>query len=144
MTCARYGRAWTVILVDSTVWIDLLRRGSGKPVARLRDLLDSGEAAVAPVIVQEILQGAASQESLKRLQDHFLALPLLIPTDPTGTYATAGALYARCRWQGITPRSPHDCLIAQVAVEHGVTLLHDDRDFEQIARVEPALMLFRG
>jgi predicted nucleic acid-binding protein len=95
-----------VILVDSTVWIDLLRTGLGKPVARLRDLLESSEAAVAPVIVQEILQGAASQESLERLREHFLSLPMLIPTDPAGTYAAAGALYARCRWQGITPRSP--------------------------------------
>jgi len=108
-------------------------------LANPSDLLESSEAAVAPVIVQEILQGAASQENLERLREHFLSLPMLIPTDPAGTYAAAGVLYARCRWQGITPRSPHDCLIAQVAVEHGVTLLHDDRDFEQIARVEPAL-----
>jgi hypothetical protein len=96
------------------------------------------------VIVQEILQGAACPESLERLREHFLALPMPIPTDLPATHAAAGALYARCRWQGITPRSPHDCLIAQVAVEHGVALLHDDRDFEQIARVEPALMLLRG
>jgi predicted nucleic acid-binding protein len=123
-----------VILVDSTVWIDLLRAGSGKPVVRLRDLLDNGEAAVAPVIVQEILQGAASPQSLERLRAHFLALPMLVPTDLAATHAAAGALFARCRWQGITPRSPHDCLIAQVAVEHGVTLLHDDKDFDQIAR----------
>jgi hypothetical protein len=72
-----------VILVDSTVWIDLLRTGSGKPVARLRDLLESSEAAVAPVIVQEILQGAASQESLERLREHFLSLPMrkLVPLE---------------------------------------------------------------
>jgi predicted nucleic acid-binding protein len=47
-----------VILVDSTVWIDLLRARQRKPVERLRHLIDLGEAAVAPVIVQEILQGA--------------------------------------------------------------------------------------
>lgn len=57
------------------------------------------------------------------------------------TYAAAGALYARCRWAGITPRSPHDCLIAQTAIEHGLPLLHDDRDFERIADVEPGLRL---
>jgi predicted nucleic acid-binding protein len=28
-----------------------------------------------------------------------------------------------------------------VAVEHGLTLLHDDRDFEKIARVGPDLAL---
>lgn len=130
-------------LVDSTVWIDLLRAAGGRPVALLRELLDKGEAAVAPVIVQEILQGAASPESLERLREHFLALPMLIPASLAATYAAAGALYARCRWQGITPRSPHDCLIAQLALEHGVALLHDDRGFEQIARVEPALILLK-
>jgi len=132
-----------VTLVDSTVWIDLLRAAGGRPVALLRELLDKGEAAVAPVIVQEILQGAASPESLERLREHFLALPMLIPASLAATYAAAGALYARCRWQGITPRSPHDCLIAQLALEHGVALLHDDRGFEQIARVEPALILLK-
>jgi len=50
-------------------------------------------------------------------------------------------LYARCRWKGITPRSPHDCLIAQLAIENDVELLQDDRDFRLIARVEPALRL---
>jgi len=113
-----------VILVDSTVWIDLLRAVSGKPVVRLRDLLDNGEVAVAPVIVQEILQGAASPESLERLRAHFLSLLMLVPSNLAATHAAAGALFARCRWEGITPRSPHDCLIAQLAVEHRVALLH--------------------
>jgi predicted nucleic acid-binding protein len=40
-----------------------------------------------------------------------------------------------------TPRSPHDCLIACIAIEHGTPLLHDDKDFEAIARVEPRLLL---
>lgn len=53
-------------------------------------------------------------------------------------------LFARCRWQGITPRSPHDCLIACLAVQHATPLLHDDRDFEQLALVESALVLTRG
>ncbi len=39
----------------------------------------------------------------------------------------------------VTVRSPHDCLIAQIAIEHEVPLLQDDADFERIARVEPRL-----
>ena len=50
-------------------------------------------------------------------------------------------LYARCRWQGITIRSPNDCLIAACAVEAGEPLLHADRDFERIAAIEPRLRL---
>jgi predicted nucleic acid-binding protein len=133
-----------VILVDTGVWIALLRKQDSASVARLRQLLIDGDAVIAPVIAQELLQGAASQAQLERLRTHFLALPMLIPRDLATTHAAAGALYARCRWAGITPRSPHDCLIAQTAIEHDVTLLHDDSDFEFIAGVEPKLRLLRG
>lgn len=68
---------------------------------------------------------------------------MLEPKSGAATHAAAGALYARCRWAGITPRSPHACLIAQLAVEHGVPLLHDDRDFEAIAGVETRLVQMR-
>jgi hypothetical protein len=66
---------------------------------------------------------------------------MLLARPGAATDADAGMLYARCRWKGITPRSPHDSLIAQLAIEHRPPLLQDDRDFEQIARVEPALTL---
>jgi predicted nucleic acid-binding protein len=65
---------------------------------------------------------------------------MLMPRPGTATYADAGSLYARCRWRGYTPRSPHDCLIAQLAIEHRAPLLHDDRDFEPIAQIEPRLV----
>jgi hypothetical protein len=133
-----------VILVDSTVWIDLLRGQRSAPVAMLERLLELGEAAVAPVIVQEILQGASSAQNLERLRSHFLALPMLEPRPGAVSHADAGELYARCRWAGITPRSPHDCLIATLAVQHSVPLLHDDKDFEAIASVEHRLVLTRG
>jgi len=133
-----------VILVDSTVWIDLLRRKRTPSALLLARLLHLGEAAVAPVVVQEILQGASSQENLRRLQSTFLALPMLEPRAGGISHTAAGELYARCRWAGITPRSPHDCLIAQLAIEHDVALLHDDNDFEAISRVGTKLKLLRG
>lgn len=128
-----------MVLVDSTVWIDLLRGRKTKVVRTLQNLLERDEAALAPVIYQEILQGASSAEALAELRSHFGSLPCLHPAEALTTYDCAAELYARCRWRGITPRSPHDCLIAQTAVEHGVTLLHDDRDYEAIARVEARL-----
>lgn len=133
-----------MILVDTSVWIALLRKQPSPPTVRLRQLLIDGDAAVAPVIVQELLQGAASAAQLERLRTHFLGLPTLSPHDSLATHAAAGALYARCRWAGITPRSPHDCLIAQTAIEHSVPLLHDDRDFESLAGLVPGLRLVRG
>lgn len=128
-----------MILVDTAVWIDWLRKGSRPATLRLDRLIDEDDLALAPVVLQELLMGARSSEQLAKLRAYFDALPMLMPT--RRTFADAGALYARCRWAGVTPRSPHDCLIAQTAIEHGVALLHDDRDFERIAAVEPGLRL---
>lgn len=130
-----------MVLVDTTIWIDLLRGRAAAPVLLLKRLLQAGEAAIAAVILQELLQGASSPENFDRLHQHFSALPLLEPRPRGATHAAAAALYARCRWQGFTPRSPHDCLIAQLAIEHGVALLQDDRDFAGLVRVEPKLKL---
>ncbi len=131
-----------MVLVDSAVWIDLLRNQTTPQTDALRKLLVTNDAALAPVIYQEILQGAASANRLAKLREYFSTLPFLLPTHPIKTYEKAAELYAHCRFRGYTPRSPHDCLIARIAVEHSVRLLHDDRDFDAIASVEPKLKLF--
>ncbi len=130
-----------MILVDSTVWIDLLRDCETVPVGRLRKLLDAGEATVAPVIVQELLQGAADAAGFAKLHKYFKGIPLSGAQNSLELHVSAGRLYARARWQGVTPRSPHDCLIAVTAVHARIPLLHDDRDFEHLAVVEPKLHL---
>lgn len=129
------------MLVDTTVWLDFPRNRDTKPVTKLKKLLQTGEAVIAPVILQELLQGASSPENFERLRAHFAALPSLRPRSDAATHIAAASLYARCRWQGITPHSPHDCLIAQLCIEHKVSLLHDDRDFKSLASVEPKLKL---
>lgn len=130
-----------MVLVDSTVWIDLLRKSDTLPAKRLRRLIDMGEATVAPVIVQEVLQGAADETAFGKLHGYFTALPILGADNPIELRVAAGHLYARARWHGITPRSPHDCLVAATAVDEDVLLLHDDQDFERLAQVEPRLRL---
>ena len=53
----------------------------------------------------------------------------------------AALLYARCRWQGVTVRSPMDCVVAACALEAKMPLLACDRDFAEICRIEPKLQL---
>ncbi len=131
-----------MVLVDSSVWIDLLRGRDTPAVRALRHLLASDEAALAPVIYQEVLQGAASAERFVKLQRYFGSLPFLLPVHPIETYASAAKLYVACRKEGFTPRSPHDCLVARIAAEHAVPLLHDDRDFDALGHVEKALKFY--
>lgn len=130
-----------MILVDTSVWIDWLRAGE-RPATRLLDrLIDEDRIVLAPVVEQELLMGARGAVQIAQLRAYFDAIAVLMPT--RRTFVDAGALYARCRWAGITPRSPNDCLIAQTALEYAVALLADDRDFERIAQVEPGLRLLR-
>lgn len=129
-------------LVDTSVWID----GAADPPQRkgivLADLFAKGYALfLSGVIFQEVLQGARDDLAFSRYRRLLGSRRFVHPLDPVGTYADAAQLYARCRWSGVTPRSAADCLIAQLAIEHDLILLHDDRDFEKIARIEPRLKL---
>jgi predicted nucleic acid-binding protein len=129
-----------VILVDTSVWIDLFRDRTTPPATRLRDLLDERrEIGVTPLIVQEILQGAADEREFILLNDYFSSQRMLLAGDPLRTHCQAARLYVDCRRRGFAPRSTIDCFIAQIAIEHRVPLLHADRDFERIAKVAPDL-----
>jgi predicted nucleic acid-binding protein/Arc/MetJ family transcription regulator len=136
-------RTMTRVLVDTTVWIGWLRATDSPATRRLAALLDEGEAVLAPVILPELLQGASSPQSLRTLQRRCAEVPMPAPQSVVDVYARAGSLCARCRWQGVRSRGPHDYLIASLAVEHGVALLYDDRDVELIASIEPELTLCR-
>jgi len=97
---------------------------------------------IAPMILQEILQGADSEARFERWRTYFADLFCYIPADVEASHVEAARLYHRCRRAGKTPRSSNDCVIARIAVEFGLVLIHNDRDFEVIADVEPALHLY--
>jgi predicted nucleic acid-binding protein len=60
--------------------------------------------------------------------DAFLFLPMT-----QRTFIRAAALYRPLRRRGVTIRNAVDCMIASVAIEHDIPLLHNDRDFDAIA-----------
>ena len=132
------------MLVDSSVWIDFLRGGSEPETLFLKASLDRGDPVwLAAPILQEVLQGADSRQRFGKWDGALGELPMVQDTDLRGLTRAAALLYARCRWQAFTPRSANDCLIAAYAIRFELPLLHRDRDFEQIAIIEPALKLLR-
>lgn len=58
------------------------------------------------------------------------------PVNPLKTHQAAAHLYFTCRQNGITVRS----LIAQLAIENDLILLHNDKDFQYMAKVIPELI----
>ena len=93
------------------------------------------------VVYREVLQGAKSLPHFIELQRVLDTLPSYTSDDPLALARSASLLYARCRWQGFAVRSPNDCLVAACAIEADEPLLARDRDFAQIAHIEPKLKL---
>lgn len=130
------------MLVDSSVWIDFLR-GTATAETRLllRSLERGGPVWTAPPILQEVLQGAESPQRFEKWERALGDMAMLTEPDMRSLARATARLYAKCRWHGVTPRSANDCLIAQYAVRGNLPLLHSDRDFPAIAKLEPALKL---
>ena len=119
-------------LVDSSAWIEFLR-GAGSPAnVRVRILLAAGDIAICDPVRMEVLAGARDESDLRVLH-RFLARTTLIPMQ-SSDYDDAATLYRRCRQQGETVRKLIDCLIAAVAIRAGIPVLHNDRDFDALAR----------
>lgn len=125
-----------MILVDTSVLIPFFR-GIDTAASRYfeRILAEDADFFLTPEIVQEVLQGARDERDWRKLKRYLSLQSLRQGLDPIGTHVQAARIYFDCRRRGLTVRSTLDCLIAQIALEHGLSLLHDDRDFETIRQV---------
>ena len=121
-----------MLLVDTSVWIELFRKGSA---LRPEDAFDFDEVVTCLPVIQEVLQGFRDEDSFRRAREAMLALPIV--ESPMGQEIIEHAvdLYRLARQKGMTVRSSVDCLIAACAIRHNLAVLHRDRDFPALARI---------
>ena len=125
----REQRAVGIVLVDASAWILVLR---GK--MDLRGWLAYDALATCPPVMQEVLQGASSPKRYEEYRRMLLETELLDAPVPLERYEEAARLFLRCRDKAFTIRKGYDCLIAACAIAHNAILLHDDSDFDYMAR----------
>ena len=121
------------ILVDSSVWIDYLRRKDSPARGVLTAGIRARTLATTDVVVMEVLAGPTSEEVASR-HSRMLAGCHFLPQDSPGDAEHASSLFRACRRAGETPRSLVDCVVAAVAIRHGLPVLPRDRDFDVLAR----------
>jgi predicted nucleic acid-binding protein len=125
-----------VILVDTSAWVEFLRTTGSPADRRLTAALEADvPLAIMGLVLLEVMAGARDERhsrDLRRLLDRCRFLPLQEPSD----FESAANLYRACRREGATIRLP-DCLIAVVAIRTSAELLHQDTDFDAIARHAP-------
>ena len=123
-----------MILVDSSVWIDLLNNVVTEPVRRLRALLPTTPLLIGDLILCEVLQGfriEAQARLVERSLSRFEAVSLIDPE----LAVKAAANYRVLRRRGITVRKTIAVIIATYCIERGHSLLHSDRDFAPMERL---------
>ena len=123
-----------MLLVDTSVWIEVFRRGT---TFQLESVADLEEVVTCLPVIQEVLQGFRDERAFQVARESLYALPIVESPLQRAVFDEAIELFRRSRQAGVTVRSSVDCLIAACALRHGLTVVHRDRDFNRLARISP-------
>ncbi len=133
-----------MILVDTSVLIDLFKGNDNEAIRDFREVIQQQVPfGISSVIYQEVLQGARTKKEYAILNEYLSTQRFFHPKDQLSSYADAANIYFSCRKKGVTIRSTIDCLIAQIALEHELFVLHNDKDFTAMAPVI-GLQIYNG
>lgn len=122
-----------MIVVDTSVWIAYLRNEQSTAAAKLRALPDPDDIVVGDLILLECLQGTRDEAHARKMQSALGAFKTENMLD--ARLAVLGARHYRMlRAQGVTPRKTFDVVIATFCIDRDYLLLHQDRDFDPMAR----------
>jgi len=120
-----------VVLVDSSVWVEVFRRDG----FRIESAVDLEEIATCLPVIQEVLQGFRDEAAYRTAREAMLSFPLVESPLGPDVFDRAVDLFRLARRAGLTVRSGVDCLIAACAERNDLTLMHHDRDFDDLSRV---------
>ena len=124
-----------MVLIDTSIWIKVLADKQGNYASSLYKEIAGRDIVLTRFQQLELLQGSRNEKEWGQLSEYLDGQDYLEMQQ--STWQSAARLYFELRKKGLTVRSPIDCCIAQIAMEHGVLLMHNDRDFDVIGKNYP-------
>ena len=121
-----------MLLIDTSVWVRLFRNNSDDFKQSLIKAIDGRDYYLSRFTQTELLQGSLNEQEWSTLNSYLEVQDYIEPS--VESWTAAARIYYDLRRQGITVRNTIDCCIAASAIEHGLLLLHIDKDFEAIAQ----------
>jgi len=133
-----------MILVDTSILIDYFR-GSEKLQVKAMDYIIDNKIpfGINNYIYQELLQGSRTESEFKTQKEYLETIPFYYLKKGNQSFADAAYLNFLCRKSGITIRSTIDLLIAQTAIENGLFLFHNDKDYDNMVKVIDQLKIYQ-
>ncbi len=127
-----------MILVDTSVLIDYFKGVENRPVKKFHHVLESNiPFGISPLIYMEVLQGSQTDRDFSLLKKYLVTQTFYELKNGKKSYEEAARMYLKLRKKGVTIKSTIDCLIARVSLENELFLLHNDADFDRIAKHFP-------
>jgi predicted nucleic acid-binding protein len=120
-----------MIVVDSSVWIDRLRDRDTPQIRKLNAGRNFSDILVGDIILLEVLRGVSDEGRASRIERDLRQYPIVRMLDEK-LAIKAAANYRFLRTLGITIRKSADLIIGTYCIEHEHSLLHNDRDFDQM------------
>lgn len=78
------------------------------------------------------------------LQEYLGSLPFYDLIEGKISFEKIAKLNLQCEGAGMTVRSTIDLILVQIALEHQLALLHNERDFDNIASVVSDLIICKN
>ena len=133
-----------MILVDTSVIVDVLRNKMNDKAVLFKEALDSGKSCGISIYTYvEVLQGAKDEKEFNILETHLSAFIIYYLPNETMPYKSAAKVYPDLRKKGKTVRSTIDILIAETAIANELFLLHNDRDFDIMSENRTELKIYK-
>jgi len=122
-----------MILVDSSVWIGYFNGIINPQTEWLDSALGKEIIVVGDLILAEVLQGFRSDRNFhtaKKLLSNFQFMEML----GWRIAVKSAENYHFLRRKGVTVRKTIDVLIGTFCIQHNISLLHDDQDFDPLTK----------
>ncbi len=120
-------------VVDTSVWVSYLRQIENQQTLLINTFIDKNEIITVPIILQEVLQGIKEDTIYNSIKESFLSFKVVEYSNVEAAI-NAALLYKFLRKKGATIRKPNDCLIAWICIDNNFQLIHNDKDFDNIAK----------
>lgn len=114
-------------LIDTSAWVAFFRRPEAK------DWFLPEEIGTCLPVYQEVLQGIRQDTDFRQIRMLLGAAVFFDSPLPRERYEEAIQIFRAGRKLGKAIRSATDCLIAAIALQYNLVVMHDDRDFSLIA-----------
>lgn len=132
-----------MVLVDTSVLVNFFKGINNEKEIIFENILEKGILfGINNLIYTELLQGAKNNEEFDLLDLYLSSQRFYDLRNGKGSYRKAASIFRKCRGKGVTVRSTIDLLIAQTAIDNDLYLLHDDKDFTNIANIENKLKIY--